>query len=236
MTLTIKRGDVFRYEMAGAGGWGDPLERDPARVLSDIRNEYVTATLAREQYGVVVDTQTWHVDDEKTAELRRAMRVRRAWSKPPFVDRGELPTGARATKRAAIVIMDWRSTGVTAFRVGVDIGGTFTDIVFLNEQGRLVTKKVSSSVGDYARAIVEGIGQVFDEQKLDHADVEEVLHATTVASNAILEHKGARTGLITTKGFRDVLELRRLAHAAALRSQVGEAAAARRSLSAARGR
>ena len=98
VTLTIKRGDVFRYEMAGAGGWGDPLERDPARVLSDIRNEYVTAMLAREQYGVVVDTQTWHVDDEKTAQLRRAMRVRRAWSKPPFVDRGELPTGARATK------------------------------------------------------------------------------------------------------------------------------------------
>jgi N-methylhydantoinase A len=99
---------------------------------------------------------------------------------------------------------------VRGFRVGIDIGGTFTDIVFLNDQGRLVTKKVSSSVGDYARAIVEGIDQVFDEQKLGPADVEEVLHATTVASNTILEHKGARTGLITTKGFRDVLELRRL--------------------------
>jgi N-methylhydantoinase A len=99
---------------------------------------------------------------------------------------------------------------VTGFRVGIDIGGTFTDIVFLNDQGRLVTKKVSSSVGDYARAIVEGIGQVFDEQRFGPADVEEVLHATTVASNTILEHKGARTGLITTKGFRDVLELRRL--------------------------
>ena len=96
------------------------------------------------------------------------------------------------------------------FRVGVDIGGTFTDIVLLNDQGELFTKKVSSSVGDYSRAIVEGIAQVFEEHKLAPQDVEEVLHATTVASNTILEHKGARTGLITTKGFRDILELRRL--------------------------
>ena len=99
---------------------------------------------------------------------------------------------------------------MSAFRVGVDIGGTFTDIVLLNEEGRLFTKKVSSSVGDYSRAIVEGIRQVFKEHRLTHRDVEEVLHATTVASNTILELKGARTGLITTRGFRDVLELRRL--------------------------
>ncbi len=99
---------------------------------------------------------------------------------------------------------------MSGFRAGVDIGGTFTDIVLLNDQGRLFTKKVSSSVGDYSRAIVEGIAQVFEEHKLAPRDVEEVLHATTVASNTILEHKGARTGLITTKGFRDILELRRL--------------------------
>jgi N-methylhydantoinase A len=99
---------------------------------------------------------------------------------------------------------------VTGFRVGVDIGGTFTDIVFLNDRGELHTKKVSSSVDNYARAIVEGIAEVFRERHLDAAEVDEVLHATTVASNAILEHKGAKTGLITTKGFRDILELRRL--------------------------
>jgi N-methylhydantoinase A len=99
---------------------------------------------------------------------------------------------------------------VTGFRVGVDIGGTFTDIVFLNEQGRLITKKVSSSVDDYARAIVQALERIFAEQRLSPREIEEVLHATTVASNTILEHKGARTGLITTKGFRDVLELRRL--------------------------
>ncbi len=99
---------------------------------------------------------------------------------------------------------------MAAFRVGVDIGGTFTDIVFLGEDGTLHTKKISSSVGNYAQAIAEGLEDVFRETGLGGADVEEVRHGTTVASNAILELKGARTGLITTKGFRDVLEIRNL--------------------------
>ena len=96
------------------------------------------------------------------------------------------------------------------FRVGVDIGGTFTDIVFLDADGRLHVKKVSSSTDDYARAIVDGLREVFEETGLQGRDVAEVLHGTTVASNAILELRGARTGLITTKGFRDVLEIRHL--------------------------
>src|SRR6266436_6339422 len=96
------------------------------------------------------------------------------------------------------------------FRVGVDIGGTFTDIVLLDAGGRIHTKKVSSSVDDYARAIVDGLGELFGETGLGGHDLAEVLHGTTVASNAILELKGARTGLITTRGFRDVLEIRTL--------------------------
>ena len=103
-----------------------------------------------------------------------------------------------------------RARRESRYRVGVDIGGTFTDIVFLNDEGTLFTKKVSSSVEDYARAIVEGLEEVYAENGVGAPDVEEVLHATTVVSNAILEYKGARTGLITTRGFRDVLELRRL--------------------------
>jgi len=96
------------------------------------------------------------------------------------------------------------------WRVGADIGGTFTDLVAIGPGGVLRTKKVSSSVGDYGRAIVEGLGQLFAEAGFTAGEVEEVLHATTVASNAILEHKGAKTGLITTAGFRDVLEIRTL--------------------------
>jgi len=97
-----------------------------------------------------------------------------------------------------------------SYSLGIDIGGTFTDIVFLDDDGRVHTKKVSSSVDDYARAIVEGVRELFRETSLAGDDVSEVLHGTTVASNAILELQGARTGLITTRGFRDVLEIRRL--------------------------
>jgi N-methylhydantoinase A len=96
------------------------------------------------------------------------------------------------------------------FRVGVDIGGTFTDIVLLAADGSTRTRKVSSSVDDYARAIADGLARLFEEQGIEGDDIEEIRHGTTVASNAILEYKGARTGLITTKGFRDILEIRNL--------------------------
>src|SRR5271170_4118937 len=95
-----------------------------------------------------------------------------------------------------------------SFRAGVDIGGTFTDIVLLGEGGERYTKKVSSTVDDYARAIVDGLSSLLAE--IGGGRIVELLHGTTVASNAILEHKGARTGLITTRGFRDVLEIRNL--------------------------
>ncbi|MFV0298310.1 MAG: hydantoinase/oxoprolinase family protein [Hyphomicrobiaceae bacterium] len=96
------------------------------------------------------------------------------------------------------------------YRVGVDIGGTFTDIVLLGSDGTIHTKKISSSVENYAAAIVNGLSEVFRESGLDGAAIEEIRHGTTVASNAILEQKGARVGLITTKGFRDALEIRTL--------------------------
>ncbi len=99
---------------------------------------------------------------------------------------------------------------MTTYRIGVDIGGTFTDIVLLGSDGTIHTKKISSSVDNYARAIVEGLKELFAETGLAGDVIEEIRHGTTVASNAILEYKGARTGLITTKGFRDVLEIRTL--------------------------
>jgi N-methylhydantoinase A len=96
------------------------------------------------------------------------------------------------------------------YRVGVDIGGTFTDIVVLGSNGAIHTKKVSSSVDDYARALVDGLDEALREAGLTGRQIEEIRHGTTVASNAIVEHKGAKVGLITTKGFRDVLEIRTL--------------------------
>jgi N-methylhydantoinase A len=99
---------------------------------------------------------------------------------------------------------------MTGYRLGVDIGGTFTDIVLLGADGKIHTLKISSSADDYARAIVDGLEQVFAETDASAGAIEEIRHGTTVASNAILEKKGARVGLITTEGFRDVLEIRTL--------------------------
>ena len=96
------------------------------------------------------------------------------------------------------------------YRVGIDIGGTFTDIVFLAADGQLHTRKISSTVDNYARAISQGLQAVLDDTELKSEQLTELLHGTTVASNAILEMAGASTGLITTEGFRDVLELRTL--------------------------
>jgi N-methylhydantoinase A len=96
------------------------------------------------------------------------------------------------------------------YRAGVDIGGTFTDIVVLGSDGSIHTRKVSSSADDYARAIVDGLAEVFRDTGLKGSAIDEIRHGTTIASNAILENKGARVGLITTKGFRDVLEIRTL--------------------------
>ena len=99
---------------------------------------------------------------------------------------------------------------MSGWRIGVDIGGTFTDIVLLGADGTVATRKISSSVDDYARAIMEGIASLVAEHAIDGAEIAEITHGTTVASNALLERKGARTGLIGTKGFRDILEIRNL--------------------------
>ena len=99
---------------------------------------------------------------------------------------------------------------MSGWRIGVDIGGTFTDIVALAADGSVHTRKISSNVEDYARAIAVGLAELMEELAIEPGAVSEVRHGTTVASNAILEQKGARTGLITTKGFRDVLEIRNL--------------------------
>jgi N-methylhydantoinase A len=94
--------------------------------------------------------------------------------------------------------------------VGVDIGGTFTDLVLLAEDGRLVRRKLLTTPADYGQAVVAGTGGLLEELGLPPDRLGELVHGTTVATNAVLERRGARTGLLTTEGFRDVLELRRI--------------------------
>jgi N-methylhydantoinase A len=92
-------------------------------------------------------------------------------------------------------------------RIGIDIGGTFTDLVAITGDGRVVTRKTASTPGDYGEGIVNGLTALLADEP---GTVTDVLHATTVGSNAVLEGKGARTALIATRGFRDILEIRDL--------------------------
>jgi N-methylhydantoinase A len=90
--------------------------------------------------------------------------------------------------------------------IGVDVGGTFTDVFVWDEASQVVTTaKVPSTHDDQSRGFIEGIRQ----RVTDFAEIATVVHGTTVGTNALLERKGARTGIITTRGFRDVLEMRR---------------------------
>jgi N-methylhydantoinase A len=95
------------------------------------------------------------------------------------------------------------------FRVGTDIGGTFTDIVFAGSNGTLITKKVLSTPVDYSQAITHGIREVLTQEQIDANSVREVVHGTTIVTNTCIELTGAKVGLITTEGFRDVLEIAR---------------------------
>jgi len=88
-------------------------------------------------------------------------------------------------------------------RIGVDTGGTFTDVIAVAEDGRLVMVKVPSTPDDPSKAIADGI------RRIGAAAGFEVVHGTTVATNALLERRGAKTALITTQGCRDVLEIAR---------------------------
>ena len=91
----------------------------------------------------------------------------------------------------------------------MDIGGTFTDIVLAHD-GRIQVHKTLSTPGDYSQAILDGLDVILADASVERDKVGLLLHATTIATNAILQRRGARTGLVTTRGFRDVLELGRM--------------------------
>ena len=96
------------------------------------------------------------------------------------------------------------------YRLGCDIGGTFTDFVLLNDQtGELTINKCLTTPKDPSDAVEQGIRELEVKVPGFVEKMDEVIHGTTLVINSIIERKGARTGLITTKGFRDVLELGR---------------------------
>ncbi len=98
------------------------------------------------------------------------------------------------------------------WRIGIDVGGTFTDLAAVDETGRVVIAKCASTPRDQSEGLMEGLGLLAAECGTDLAGLlartERIVHGTTVATNALLERKGARVGLLTTEGHRDVIEMR----------------------------
>jgi N-methylhydantoinase A len=103
------------------------------------------------------------------------------------------------------------ASGKTAARLGVDIGGTFTDVALETTDsagGRRFSAKILTTPEAPERAVIEVIGRVLREAGLAPGDLSIIIHGTTLATNAIIERKGARTALVTTEGFRDTVEIR----------------------------
>ncbi len=97
-----------------------------------------------------------------------------------------------------------------AFRLGVDVGGTFTDLLLIDESsGQTYMAKVPSTPEDSSIGVLHGISRICDESGIDLTKVNQVMHGTTVATNAVLTGKGAKVGLVTTKGYRHVLQVAR---------------------------
>lgn len=99
------------------------------------------------------------------------------------------------------------------YMVGVDVGGTFTDLVFVDGGGNVIIEKVPSTPADMSQGVLDGLSRADSRLKLDGGllgSLDRFVHGTTVAANAFLERKGAHIGFITTKGLRDTLVMRRM--------------------------
>lgn len=98
----------------------------------------------------------------------------------------------------------------TGLRLGVDVGGTFTDLLLLDERnGRTITAKVPSTPQDSSQGVLNGIEKICREAGINPTDITEVMHGTTVATNTVLTSSGALVGLVTTKGYKDTLQIAR---------------------------
>src|SRR6056300_503068 len=97
-----------------------------------------------------------------------------------------------------------------SYRLGVDVGGTFTDFLLINEaDGSTYTAKVPSTPEDSSIGVLNGIARICDESGIDPTSVGRVMHGTTVATNAVLTGRGAKVGLVTTAGYEDTLQVAR---------------------------
>src|SRR5262249_38931225 len=103
-----------------------------------------------------------------------------------------------------------KQKGMRMRLIGVDVGGTFTDLVYADtDAGRTAVHKVSTTPDDPSRGVVQGLMALCDRYGIPRSTIDVVFHGTTIATNSILEHDGAVTGMITTGGYRDILHIGR---------------------------
>ncbi|MFQ5609830.1 MAG: hydantoinase/oxoprolinase N-terminal domain-containing protein, partial [Woeseiaceae bacterium] len=97
-----------------------------------------------------------------------------------------------------------------SYRLGVDVGGTFTDLLLISEEsGETYTAKVPSTPEDSSIGVLNGVARICEESGVDPSKIQRVMHGTTVATNAVLQGKGARVGLVTTRGYEQTLQVAR---------------------------
>ena len=95
-------------------------------------------------------------------------------------------------------------------RLGVDVGGTFTDLIYVDDvAGQILVHKLPTTPDDPSQGTVQGIRELTELAGTDPSQLEQVFHGTTIATNIVIEHDGATVGLITTEGYRDILHIAR---------------------------
>ena len=95
-------------------------------------------------------------------------------------------------------------------RLGVDVGGTFTDLIYVDDEaGRILVHKLPTTPADPSQGTVQGLREVAEQAETSPSELDQVFHGTTIATNIVIEHTGARVGMITTEGYRDILHIAR---------------------------
>ena len=95
-------------------------------------------------------------------------------------------------------------------RLGVDVGGTFTDLIYVDDdEGKILVHKLPTTPADPSQGTVQGIREVAEQAETSPSQLDQIFHGTTIATNIVIEHNGARVGMLTTEGYRDILHIAR---------------------------
>ena len=185
--IDLQPNDRVTFDTPGGGGMGPPAERDAEKLKADLRSGLVTPAGAARDYG----------SEKAAANANEAVPQ----------------TNKQAVVGCKLDSFDnlrprTRGQVLEPYRVGVDIGGTFTDLVMVDTRsGRLFNEKVLTTADDPSLGVLDGMRKILQHSGVAAEEVRHVIHGTTLVANAVIERRGAAVALITTAGFSDVLEI-----------------------------